>query len=489
MERELKLSVPEGFRRPPLDGAGGAKAGPPVTRRYMTTYHDSGDLALAAWGCSLRHRSGEGWTVKLAADTVGDLLIRSEHTFKGAADAPPAAAQALLAGFLRGRAVVPAVRARTTRRSQILTAADGTPVIEIVDDRVVAGDGSRSEELRQIEIELLEGSATKVLEEVLRRLRGAGARTGDRRTKYEWLLADRRPAPEVVVPVLAPNVTLGDAVRAMIGRSVAKLVHADAAIRAGGDPEAVHEARVSTRRLRSDLRSFGEVLESDWSERLRGELGWAADALGPVRDGEVLAARIEEDARRLDDPGAAEPIVAALRADVASARAKLATIMGTQRYLALIDALVLAARSPLFRLSADGPADELLAPAVDRAWRRLRKAARAARARPTDAELHRVRIRSKQARYAAESLAPLLGRPAARFARRASRLQDALGEHQDAVVAWTRLRDAVRGSPPDESFVAGQLAGLELQARQQARQEWQDIWKAVRRSRPGTWKA
>lgn len=488
MERELKLSVPEGFRRPPLDGAGGAQAGPLLTRRYTTTYHDSGDLALAAWGCSLRHRSGEGWTVKLAAETVGDLLIRPEHTFEGPHDVPPPAALALLAGFLRGRAIVPAVRARTTRRSQILSTADGTPVLEIVDDRVVAGESSRPEGLRQIEVELLEGSATKVLDEVLRRLRGAGARTGDRRTKYEWLLADRRPAPEVVVPVVTPDVTLGDAVRAMIGRSVAKLVHADAAVRTGGDPEAVHAARVSIRRLRSDLRSFGDVLETAWSERLRGELRWAADALGPVRDGEVLAARIEEDARRLDDPAAAEPIVATLRADVSTARAKLAAVMSTERHLALIDALVLAARSPLFRVPADGPAAELLSPAVERAWRRLRKAARAASATPTDAELHRVRIRSKQARYAAESLAPLLGRPAARFARRASRLQDTLGEHQDAVVAWTWLRDAVRGSPPDESFVAGQLAGLELQARQRARQEWQGIWKTVRRSRPGTWK-
>lgn len=487
MEREVKLSVPEGFRRPPLDGSGGAAAGAVLTRRYTTTYHDTSDLALAAWACSLRYRSGEGWTVKLAPATLGPLMARSEHTFEGPPGTPPPGALALLTGYLRGRAVAPVARATTTRRSQTLVDPEGRPALEVVDDTVVSLDGPGSRRLRQIEVEVREERATDVLDGVLGRLRRAGAQVGDARTKYEWLLADRRPAPEVVVPTLTPDSSLGDAIRAILGRSVTKLINAEAAFRAGDDPEAIHDARVATRRLRSDLRSFAEVLEADWSGRLRDELGWAGDALGAVRDPEVLAGRIGGDARRLDEPGVADAIVATLLAEVAAARSTLGDIVSGQRYLALLQRLVLAARSPVFRVPADGPATELLAPAVDRAWRRLRKATREAASDPTDAGLHLVRIRAKQARYAAESLAPLLGKAAVRFAQRATRLQDALGEHQDAVVAWARLRDAAKAAEAGEAFVAGQLAGLELEARQRARDGWPKAWKALRQVRPSTW--
>lgn len=485
MEREVKLSVPEGFRRPPLGGLRAVSAGPATSRRYTTAYHDSGDLVLAAWGCSLRFRSAEGWTVKLPALPDGQALARPEHTFEGPPDTPPAQALALVAGYLRGRAVVPVARARTTRRSQRLAGADGRPVLEVVDDTVTPLDGSAARRLRQLEVELLDPSAEDALETVLRRLRRAGARAGDPRTKYEWLLADRRPVPEVVVPHLDRTARLSDAITATIGHSVSRLLHADAATRAGDDPEAVHDARVAARRLRSDLRSFADVLEADWSAHLRAELEWAGDALGAVRDPEVLALRLEADAQRLSDPAAALRVVDVLRADRAAARSALSEVMSGARYLALLDALVHAARAPLFRIPADVPALDLLAPAVDRAWRRLRKAERAAEREPTDDTLHRLRIRAKQARYAAESLTPLLGKQTARFARRAMRLQDVLGRHQDAVVASVWLRERAVDA---DAFVAGELAGIELAARQRAREEWPDAWQALRQVRPSTWR-
>lgn len=488
MERELKLSVPEGFRRPPLGGLRAVSAGPATTRRYTTAYHDSGDLALAAWGCSLRFRSAEGWTVKLAAVPDGQALARPEHTFEGPPDAPPAGALAIVAGYLRGRAVVPVARARTTRRSQRLTGANGRALLEVVDDTVTPLDGTAARRLRQLEVELLDPSAEDVLEVVLRRLRRAGARAGDPRTKYEWLLADRRPAPEVVVPHLDQSAHLSEAIRATIGGAVRRLLHADAATRAGDDPDAVHDARVAARRLRSDLRSFADVLETGWSGHLGAELEWAGDALGAVRDPEVLMLRLQADAQRLTEPAAAMAVVEVLRAGRAAARTALSEVMTGARYLALLDALVLAARSPLFRVPADVPALDLLAPAVDRAWRRLRKGAGEAEREPTDQTLHRVRIRAKQARYAAESLTPLLGKPAARFARRATRLQDVLGRHQDAVVASEWLREQAASADAGAAFVMGELTGIELVARQQAREEWRDAWQALRQVRPSTWR-
>src|SRR4029077_17095437 len=82
--------------------------------------------------------------------------------------------------------------------------------------------------------------------------------------------------------------TVADLVRAAILRSLRQLVAYDPAIRLSDDPESVHKARVATRRLRSDLRTFRPVLEREWSEPLRAELQWLGRALGKVRDADVL---------------------------------------------------------------------------------------------------------------------------------------------------------------------------------------------------------
>ena len=77
---------------------------------------------------------------------------------------------------------------------------------------------------------------------------------------------------------------------------------------------------------------------------------------------------------------------------------------------------------------------------------------------PEDEALHEARKGVKRARYAADLAAHELGRPGERFVAVAKKLQDILGDHQDAVVAQTRIRDwaaandsARRGSRPGGS--------------------------------------
>jgi CHAD domain-containing protein len=57
-----------------------------------------------------------------------------------------------------------------------------------------------------------------------------------------------------------------------------------------------------------------------------------------------------------------------------------------------------------------------------------------------DTRLHDARRAYKRARYAAEALAGLGGRPARRLAKRLGALQDVLGTHHDAVVTADLLR-------------------------------------------------
>lgn len=99
---------------------------------------------------------------------------------------------------------------------------------------------------------------------------------------------------------------------------------------------------------------------------------------------------------------------------------------------------------------------------------------------PADDELHALRLRAKRARYAAEAVSPVLGKRARTVAAAAAKLQDVLGDHQDAVVAerwlreWTRTNRSVPAA-----FVAGELAALERAAAARARGRWRKAWKAL----------
>ena len=90
----------------------------------------------------------------------------------------------------------------------------------------------------------------------------------------------------------------------------------------------------------------------------------------------------------------------------------------------------------------------------------------------TDEELHATRILVKRARYAAE----LEGdRP---YVQAAKRLQDVLGEHQDAVVATAELR-RLADRMPDTALAAGRLVDREQERAQQSRDEWGPAWKRL----------
>lgn len=64
----------------------------------------------------------------------------------------------------------------------------------------------------------------------------------------------------------------------------------DAAVRQDS-PDAVHQMRVATRRMRSALQAYGRVVDRSATRELTEELKWLAGVLGEARDLEVLQAR------------------------------------------------------------------------------------------------------------------------------------------------------------------------------------------------------
>ena len=167
---------------------------------------------------------------------------------------------------------------------------------------------------------------------------------------------------------------------------------------------------------------------------------------------------------------------------------ELLSTLRSERYLALLDQLIEAAQAPALLPGSDKAAAAVLTPLVRRPLRTLAKQVSGLANRPADDELHAVRLRTKRARYAAEALAPVLGKQARTVAKAAAELQEVLGEHQDAVVAEQWLRAWMRGSRSVAgAFAAGELVGLERAAAERARARWRKAWKRLSAARPRTW--
>jgi CHAD domain-containing protein len=492
-EREAKLAAPPGFDLPPLGGPeDGYAAEPLAARRLSTTYYDTPDLRLARWGASLRYRPGEGWTVKLPEGEHGVLLVRAEHVFGGDGRRPPAEALALVRPFVRTAQLSPAVRMRTLRRPVELREPAGSRLAEVVDDEVQVLDGRRVvARFRELEVELDEAADADLLQEVLDRLLAAGAQAAEPTPKYLRALGgrERTLGPEVAAPEVGDGASVEELLRHDLAAGTLRLFRHEAGVRLGEDPEAVHQARVATRRIRSTLRTFSKLLDKEWTDRLRGDLKWLADLLGEVRDADVMLERFSGhlEALAAADAKAGRRLLATLADQRDHARRRLLGAMAQEKYAVLLDDVVAAAAAPALLPGADRPAAEVMPPLVRKPWRRLRKAVRQAGDDPADDQLHQIRIRAKRARYAAEAVEPVIGTPAEDFADAVADLQSVLGDHQDAVVGEAWLREAAAASRRDVTLVAGLLIAAERSSAADTRDRWRKVWKAANRKRLRAW--
>jgi CHAD domain-containing protein len=288
-----------------------------------------------------------------------------------------------------------------------------------------------------------------------------------------------------------PDRPAGEAIAGALGESVRRLLAAVPEARAGA-VEAVHRMRVATRRLRSDLRTFGPLIRDDWAGPLRAELKWLADVLGDLRDLDVLVGRLR-DGLGPHDAAALAPLLDALDRRRDSARAGLVVALAGERYALLTARLVAAAAEPGLEPAAGEPSRDVLPRLVARAWRRLKRRGRALRRDDPAARYHQVRIRAKRARYAAEAVAPALGRKAAaaarRFAGAAGRVQDVLGAHQDATVAHAEITQAMAARPHDRRFLdaAARLARRQRRDARLARDGFRDAWRQLDRPKIRRW--
>jgi CHAD domain-containing protein len=280
----------------------------------------------------------------------------------------------------------------------------------------------------------------------------------------------------------------GVVIRDALDASVQRLLVADPIARVGDDPEGVHQARVATRRLRCDLRTFAPLLDPDWVTALRAEVRWLGTELGVAREAEVLLGHLRARAGSLppDIERAVVPMLDTALGDREAAYARVLEVLCSSRYLDLVDRLVQGAMAPRLGPSAATATTDDLVRLARRPWKRLAGAYTALGSHPSDGELHALRIRVKRARYAVEAVAPAVGgdRPQ-EMADALTRLQKVLGDHQDAVVAGAWIRD--RGAGTSDAFAAGMLAGALHSDAAEAAAAVPEAWRRARRRRLRSW--
>lgn len=416
--------------------------GPASIRQMHAVYFDTPDLALSKGGVSLRIRqSGDTrtQTIKVADATAAGLFARSEWEMEVADMMPVIDDRTPIPTLLGEEAgtVAPTFSVAVERSTWMVDS--GEALIELVLDRgyVVAGD--RQSPVCELELELKRGEPAALF--VLARTIAAqfpvrlGVVTKSERG-YDLLRPVSRAFKAERV-ALSRTASAADAFEAVVGSCIRQYRLNETILLDQADGEALHQARVSLRRLRSALSIFKSLHDGEEVPHFQKELRWLGSVLGEARDLDVLLAKAT--------PG--DSLFQELNRARDTAYAAVDSALGSDRVRALMldltEWLVCGAWriTPLLRDARDAPARQFAAGTLHELRRRVSKRGRSLITQ-TDKERHEVRKTAKRLRYGAEFLGSLF--PGKKRARRYGKFLKSLGKLQDQLGALNDMATAPR---------------------------------------------
>lgn len=467
------------------------KQGRAVTRTLTSVYFDTAQHRLHAAGASLRVRhigARRIQAVKLrSADGNGGSghLSRNEWEQDIVGDQPDhqalsaAGIEGLIGQASGGDSLHPIFVTRFRRATYHL----GTEAweIELTLDKGEVNAGQTSVPICEAELELKRGCPADLYTVACRLARDVPLRValGSKADRGYDLVTGTAPEPVKARPVtLRPDMTAAAAFQAIGRACLQHLLHNEPALRQGRNPEAIHQMRVALRRLRSAVSIFGRLTHGPDTTAVLTELKWITAELGAARDLDVFIEDILRPAvDAMPDEAALNDLLATFedRQTIACDRALAAINQPRYTQMVLAVAAWLEAGTWLNPLTGAGAARTRLLQPVGALAAEILSARHAAVLRKgrnfghLDApHRHRLRIQIKKLRYATEFFASLF-RPkrTKAFTARLARLQDRLGQLNDAAVAQTLLHGVVHtvdhATPHPASrtlaFAAGQVAG------------------------------
>ncbi len=490
IETELTFEVPRRWSLPALAGVGGVAVVESARRiSHTATYLDTINLDLLRNKNTLRRRVGghdAGWHLKQPRGSDSRLEIREGLGRPGMV---PVSLRAAVSGLTGGQALVPVAVLRNRRLERQLLDGDGQVLATLTDDTVEATvllTGERVYRWREIEAELGPAGTTDVYESITAALLKSGLVVSAHQSKLGRAL---EPDLRRLDDAANREPTAGDVALRYVSSQVGALQSLEAAVRAD-EPDAVHKARVATRRLRSALRTFALVLESTVSDPLRAEVAWLTGVLGAPRDAEVLRDHFRELTGDLEPDltvgPAVERILTTMNREHGSAHAALVKALDSRRYERLMSDLADLVTTPASGPGAGELARDRLPAAVEKASAAVAKAAQraASSADPhvRDDAIHGVRKRAKAARYAAEVVGDVLGRRARKLVDAWTDVQEVLGDYQDSVIARQALDRicAQARRAKEDTFTYGVLVEREAARARRLQEQYPALLESAR---------
>jgi triphosphatase len=295
METELKFKL-TAAKRKAIERILTARGLTPskTAERYETTYFDSPDFAVADAGLSLRiRRVGKGFTQTLKAieatgDTPAQRFETEWHIKKAELDTSLLIATPLSRTRALDHRLSPLFVTDIERTTYRIPLGPGA-YAELTIDQGAIRAGKARQTVHELEIELKRGSPSALYhfavglhaEQALEVMTESKAARGYR------LIGARQPrAHENVPPRLRKTVTVGAAIRTILGSGLGQLLVNLPALAA--DIEGLHQARVAIRRLRSALMLFEDHVEPQAASGFQAKLKRFGQTLGDARDWDVF---------------------------------------------------------------------------------------------------------------------------------------------------------------------------------------------------------
>jgi CHAD domain-containing protein len=428
---------------------------------------DTFDHRLRAAGLTLRHQSGSNGDVLVLGDGETTLCEPFGNVrWPALADAlPPGRLRELAASVTGIRALIAmSQEPRRLRRLDLLN-EDGKTVARVDVDE----PGSPSAGPAQLTVRTLRGYEDQA-QRALRLLTTMGLRPLRRRTERD---PDSAPEPTTADRNAPAILLLASGLKSALATMQTNLP----GLLDDVDTEFLHDFRVAVRRTRSALKLGRSILPPAVTARWEPLFKGFGDLTTPVRDLDVYELDLPPMAGWLVATASAdlEPFAAHLRTRRAAAREPLIRELRSARFRRMLtewgdelDELTNASRNPSPETLAAGLWAER---SITRAYRRVVRGGAAITSDSPATDLHALRKRCKELRYAIDVCAPVVAKgPRKHALAHLKKLQDVLGSFQDCQVQSTALRGFAEAMMTDGTPASALLAMGELIAHLDAEQ-------------------
>lgn len=467
MDREIELK----FLIPPeaaaealaqLKGEGGV-------RQLDATYFDTPSHTLRKAGFGLRVRDGEGGRKQtLKSASAGGVFSRGEweERIVGPAPDPEALSRTPAAAILVGQTLAPVFSARVQRTVRLVELDGAT--IEAALDQGELSAGDRLAPVCELELELKEGPASALFDlarDVARHVPLRLSLVSKAARGYGLAAGEGPVAPRRQAAAISPHATVGEALQALGQADLAHLCAALETLRERPEPEGVHQARVAARRLRSLLKVFKPMAADPEANLLDEGLSWLAAEFDAARDLDVFIGGVWAERRDGVSFAGQDDFERSLNAASANAYLRMEAALASARARdVLLDAAAWLeagewTRDASLAALRDARADAFAADVLDHRRQQVKR--RAKHFDDLDAHArHRLRLKGKTLRYAAEDLSPLFPdhpKRVERFLEASRAVQDALGALNDRSVRQS-LVEAVAHGDPDQVRAVTRIA-------------------------------